>query len=341
MLSYGCGNNRNPETYKVDLLGVGVTFPQTFYDIIISNYEYETGNKVSYNKTNTSGGIRAFRDKVVDFVVTDMLLTEEEMADCQSEILHIPSALGAVVLAYNVPGIQELNLNPELIAGIYLGRIKYWDDSLLVAVNPESKLTHLRINPVFRADESGTTYLLSRYLSESCLEWKRDIGVRKSIKLQTGIAVKGNSAMVHSIKDLEGSIGYIGMEHASLLNLPIAAIQNSSGNYIKANKQTLYYYVTEIEFPDDMRILFTDPKKENTYPIPCLSWILAYKNQAYNHRSVEKYKSLKSFLIYVINPETQKITSRLTYLPLPATVVAKAQKLIDSMVWEDELKNGE
>jgi phosphate transport system substrate-binding protein len=333
MCLYGCGNNRHPSGYEVDLTGVGATYPQLFYDIIISNYMNETGNKVFYSETTGGGGIRAFIDKTVDFVSTDVFPTDKEIQECKSEILHIPVSLGAIVLIFNIPGVEELNLNSEVISAIYLKKINYWDDPLITGINPGSKLPHLEINTVLRSDENGITYRISQYLSETCSEWRKEVGIGKHLKCEMGDAEKGNSAVTNTVKNRKGSIGYVGIEYAILLDLPTAAIQNSSGHFIKANKQSLQYAI-ETEIPDDMRINLINPKEEYAYPIPCFSWILVYKNQAYNYRKIEKCRSLKSFLHYVIKPETQKRTGQLTYSQLPLPFIEKIQNLINSMEWK-------
>jgi phosphate transport system substrate-binding protein len=335
----GCENNRNSPAYKVDLLGVGNTFQQPFCDIVLSNYCMETGNKVFCNEVGNGEGSRAFQDKLVDFVVTNLFLDDNELLEYESEILHIPISLGAVVLAFNIPDVTQLNLNPDIITAIYSGTIKYWDDAPIRAINAGVKLPHLSITPVFRSDESETTYLFSNYLQDACPEWKKKFGKGKSIKSSIGIAVKGNPAVANTLKNEKGSLGYVGMEHAASLDLPMAAIKNASGNYIEANCQSLLH-ITETEFPDDMRAIPTNPKQEDAYPIPCLSWILVYKNQAYNHRSIEKYESLKAFLNYLISPKAQKIADRLTaYSPLPVTVTEKAQQLINLMSYELKIEN--
>jgi phosphate transport system substrate-binding protein len=331
----GCDDNLQPAGHKVDLSGTGASFSITFFDIVISDYKQKTGNKVIYNAISTGSAIRAFKDKTVDFTVIDAYFSDKEIDG--EDILHIPGSLGAIVLIFNIPGIKELNLNSATITGIYLGKIKYWNDTRIAAINPGIKLPPLPIVPVSRSDGSGTTYVFSHYLSQTNSEWKQQTGTGKSLKPLHGIAVKGNSMLANTIKNLKGSVGYVNMEHAEALNLPAAAIQNARGHFVKASKYSLHY-LANMEFPDDMHTIFTDPGLESAYPIPCLSWILVYKNQADNCRSFEKYESLKSFLHHVTNPETQKLAGRLSYMPLPADVIEKAKKAVESMEY-DEMKS--
>jgi phosphate transport system substrate-binding protein len=330
----GCESNHHSSGHEVDLTGIGATYPQLFYDITISNYMNETGNKVFYFETTAGGGIRVFFDRIVDFVSTDVFPSEEELKECKAEILHIPVSLGAVVLVFNIPGIEDLKLNSATISAIYRKKIRYWDDPLIAGINPGINLPHLAINTVLRSDENGITYRLSQYLSETCPEWKKEIGIRKHLGCGMGDAEKGNSAIANTVKNTTGSIGYVGLEYAILLDLPFAAIQNSNGHFIKADRPSLQYAL-ETDISDDMYINLINPDKEYAYPIPCLSWILVYKNQAYNHREIEKYRSLKSFLNYAISLENQKHTGRLTYCPLPPAFIEKIQNLINSMEWKE------
>jgi phosphate transport system substrate-binding protein len=294
----------------------------------------ETGNRVFYSETTGGGGIRAFIDKTVDFVSTDVYPTDQEIEECGSEILLIPVSLGAVVLVFNIPGVEELNLNSTLISAIYRNKIKYWDDPLIAGINPGTHLPHLKINTVLRSDENGITYRFSQYLSATCPEWKEEIGIGKHLQCHMGNAEKGNPAVANTVKNTKGSIGYVGLEYAILLDLSFASIQNSSGHFIKANKQSLLN-VLETDISENMRINLINPGKEYAYPVPCLSWILVYKNQAYNCRSEEKFRSLQSFLNYVTSPEIQKRTGRLTYCPLPLSFIEKVQHLIGSMEWKE------
>jgi phosphate transport system substrate-binding protein len=333
LMLQGCTDKQHPAGYKADLLGIGASFPHTLYDIVISNYRQDTGNKVIYNETNSGSGIRAFEDRIVDFIITDTFLSKEEIT--AKDILQIPASLGAIVLAFNLPDIQEINLDSKIISAIYRGKIKHWDDDAIAAINPEIKLPNLPVVPVSRLDISGTTHLFSCYLARTDDEWKEQIDAEKSLKLPQGITAKGNPAVAVTIKNLQGSIGYLNLEHAMALDLPVAAIQNACGRFVKADRHS-FHNLACIEFPDGICPKFTGLEWECVYPIPSLSWIRVYKNQAYNCRSIEKYESLKSFLHYVINPETQKLAGRLTYTPLPANAIEKARKLIESMEYRKQ-----
>ncbi|MDR0507630.1 MAG: phosphate ABC transporter substrate-binding protein PstS [Dysgonamonadaceae bacterium] len=329
-----CGQECNFSRHAGVLTGLGDTFPQIFYDIVIPRYMSETGNKIVYYETTSGEGNRIFYDKIFDFLVADAFLTDNELIECEADVLHIPCSLGAVVLAFNVQGVERLNLNSSVITAIYMGKITNWNDSAIAKINPGMNLPNQPIYPVYRSDGNGASYLLSDFLSQTCHEWKKKTGVRKTLKFDVGFAVRGNISVATAIKNCTGSIGYISMDLASLLDLPVAAIQNSSGNFVYASRQSLQS-ATQKEFPDDMRIVFTNSKNDDAYPIPCLSWILVYRNQAYNHHTMNEYQSLISFLNYIVSPEVQIRASKLTDSPLPLPLIEKAQTMIQSVKWEE------
>ena len=327
--------NDIPQEEKINLSGLGASFPQPYYDLIFKNYSADTNNQIIYSENSSGAAIRVLKDKIVDFSATDIYLSDKELSQFDSEILHIPATLGAAVLAFKVNDIKEIKLTPIIIANIYLGVIEYWNDPAISLLNPEIDLPFLRITPIRRTEGSGTYYSLSYYLSQNSKKWEEQMGIGKSLKWQAGIAMKSNIGVSSAISNINGAIGCISLEHASLFNLPSAALQNSSGKFIKANEESILAAMDNITLPDDMRILVSNSPNENAYPISCLSWILVYKNQAYNKRSKEKYRKTISFLEYIINPSTQKVARRINHIPLPENVIVKAHNIIQSLEWEE------
>ena len=328
-----CTCNQNSRDKKENLGAMGATFPQPFYNVISSNYIKKTGIKIDYNGTNSGNHIRAFHDKVIDFAAASAFLSDEKIKEFDSEVVQIPSTLGAIVLSFNIPNIKELNLTGAVIADIYLSNIVCWNDPLIAELNPEVDLPNLPIIPLYRSDESDITGTLSYYLSKSNPAWEKEMGVGKSFGSKRGITVKGNLAVATTIQEVEGAIGYTGLEHASLLDLPVAAIRNRSGNFIKPNRYSIQQAAI-VDFPNDMRIFLVDSDQKDAYPICGFSWMIVYKNQAYNNRSSQKCEHIKSFLYYVLSPEAQGIASKLSYSPLPPEVVCRAKKLVDSIEWK-------
>lgn len=324
-----CNSGKN-NTSK--LSGAGATFPAPFYNIVFKKYSETSGNNVTYGAIGSGGGIRSLKDKTVDFGATDVFLSDEELNEMGAEVVHIPTALGAVVLSYNLPGIKELKLNANLISLIFRGKITNWNDAKIKEINPGVNFPDKAITPVYRSDGSGTTSVFSEYMSKVDSEWKQTIGKGKSLNFPAGVAAKGNPGVAGVVSETEGSIGYIGSEYALALGIPSASLQNSSGNYAVANDKSISASA-EVDIPDDSRVEITDSVNPEAYPISTFTWIIAYKEQNYNNRSDVQAKALSDLLKYITGPEGQEFAVKTHYASLPVKAKVKALAIIDSMTY--------
>ena len=247
-----------------------------------------------------------------------------------AEVIHIATCMGGVVMAYTLEGIDSLRLTGQLISDIYLGKIKKWNDPLIKGENPDINLPDLEITPVYRSDGSGTTFNFSEYLSAISPEWKSIMGMGKSLKWPAGIAAKGNPGVAGIVQQTEGAIGYIGSEYALTLRLPTAKLKNRAGNYVDATLETISA-AANVPLPDDMRATKTDSDDPNAYPISLFTWVLVYKNQDYDNRSMEEAEDIVKLLNYVISPEGQKVAAQINYAPLSEQALEKNRKLIDQI----------
>ena len=204
-----CGGQKAGES--VELSGAGATFPLPFYNMSFEGYDVATGNKVSYGGIGSGGGVRNLKDEIVDFAGSDAFLTDEEMKDMKP-VVHIPTCMGAVVLAYNLPDVVKLNLSGDVIADIYAGKITKWNDARLVELNPEVKLPAKDIIVAYRSDGSGTTFIFTDYLSKVSENWKNTYGAGKTVDFPVGQAAKGNPGVAGIIAQTPYSFGYIGSE---------------------------------------------------------------------------------------------------------------------------------
>lgn len=317
------------------LSGAGATFPAPFYNIVFKEYA-KTGTNVSYGAIGSGGGIRSLKDKTVDFGATDVFLSDSELQEMGADIIHIPTALGGVVLSYNLPDVKNLKLTAELISDIYRGKITNWNDPKLKELNPDITFPDKKITPVYRSDGSGTTSVFSEYMTKVNEAWKSEIGEGKSLKFPAGIAAKGNPGVAGIVVETEGSIGYIGSEYALALNMSTALLQNSAGNFVAADSKSISASAN-VDIPADTRVVITNsPNPPEAYPISTFTWIIAYKEQAYNNRAEEQAQALKSLLSYIISPEGQEIATKTHYAPLPAVAVEKTKALIESMTYNGQ-----
>lgn len=333
MLMAACSSSKKEGPVK--LSGAGATFPAPFYNIVFKKYAETVGNEVTYGAVGSGGGIRSLQDKTVDFGATDVFLSDDELKNMSAEIVHIPTALGAVVLSYNLEGVTDLKLTAPLISEIYRGTIKNWNDPKLKAVNPGVNLPDQAITPVYRSDGSGTTFVFSDYMSKADSFWEGTIGRGKSLNFATGVAAKGNPGVAGIVAETVGSIGYIGSEYSLALNLPAASIQNASGNFIKADEKGISTSA-EVEIPSDTRLMITNSLNPEAYPISTFTWMIAYKEQSYNKRAVETAQALVALFKFIISSEGQAIASQSHYAPLSAAAKSKVDAIIQSMTFDGQ-----
>lgn len=313
------------------LVGAGATFPLPYYNLAFDTYRQADGTSINYGAQGSGAGIRSLADFLVDFAGSDACLTDEEMASLQP-VIHIPTCLGAAVLAYNLPGIDSLRLTPEILADIYLGKLKRWSDPVIAEANPGVRLPDAAIYPVYRSDGSGTTYVFSHYLNQVSPAWAETVGCGKSLKWPVGMAAKGNPGVAGIIKQTEGAIGYIGSEYAFTARIPMARIRNSAGNFVYPTTASISA-CGQGNIPDDTRMMLTNSRVAEAYPISCLTWILVYREQSYNGRSVEKARSLQKFLSWMVSDTAQQMTVKVHYAPLSQDMADKARKQIASMTY--------
>ena len=312
-----CGSNANNGNRKAqELSGAGATFPLPFYNVVFENFAQVNGDAVAYGGIGSGGGVRNLRDKIVDFAGSDAFLSEKEMAE-MNPVIHIPTCMGAVVLAYNLDGVSQLNLSGEVIADIFAGEINMWNDSRLAALNPDVKLPAEAIIPVFRSDGSGTTFVFTDYLTKVSPNWASKFGAGKSVNFPSGQAAKGNPGVAGVISQTKNSIGYVGSEYAFAQKIPYAKVQNQRGELVEPTAETISAAASG-EIPSDTRTSITNSDAEGAYPIATFTWMVIYKEQNYSERSKEQAMSTLELLQYILSDEAQKITSEVHYAPLPA-----------------------
>jgi phosphate transport system substrate-binding protein len=314
------------------ITGAGATFPQPFYNKIFKSYTKEKGLLVTYGGIGSGGGIRSLKDKIVDFGASDAFLNDKKLADMPGEVLHVPTCLGAVVAAYNLPGKPELKFTPELMEGVFMGKITKWNDAKIAAVNPGAKLPNMEITVVYRSDGSGTTFIFSDYMSKVSADWKEKIGAGKALKWPVGIGAKGNPGVAGTISQTEGAIGYIGSEYAFAMGIPVASIQNKAGNFILPSVESVSASAKG-EMPADTRVSLTNTDAVDGYPISSFTWLILYKEQNYNDRSADQAAQTIKLIDWVVSPEAQKETTKVHYAPLPEAAVAKAKAVLGKVTY--------
>ena len=311
-----CGGGANGARKAQELSGAGATFPLPFYNVVFEQFAEVNGDAVAYGGIGSGGGVRNLRDKIVDFAGSDAFLSEKEMADMPS-VIHVPTCMGAVVLAYNLEGVNELNLSGEVIANIFAGEIKMWNDARIAALNPGVALPAEAIIPVFRSDGSGTTFVFTDYLTKVSPMWKEKFGAGKSVNFPSGQAAKGNPGVAGVIKQTKNAIGYVGSEYAFAQKIPYATLQNQRGEFVAPTAASISAAASGT-IPADTRCSITNADAAGAYPISTFTWMIIYKEQNYSNRSKDQAIATLDLLQYILSDEAQSITSEVHYAPLPA-----------------------
>lgn len=317
---------------SVDLTGAGATFPYPLYSKWFSDYATATGVRINYQSIGSGGGIRQLSEGTVDFGATDGPMTDEEMSKAKGgAIMHFPTVLGAVAIAYNLPDYKgELRLSGPVIAEIFLGTVKKWNDPKIAALNPGATLPSSDILVVHRSDGSGTTYVFSDYLSAVSPAWARGPGRGKDVAWPTGLGGKGNEGVAGQVKQIPGAIGYVELAYANQNNLPVAAVQNAAGAFVKPSIAAVTAAAAGVSAQlapnTDYRISIVNSPGADSYPISSFTWLLLYGQQA----DSVKARKLVDFMRWALT-EGEKQAASLDYAPLPEVMATRLLQRLDSI----------
>ncbi len=326
------GNSTTTSGSAMRLQGSGASFPKPIYEKWVNEYgKINAKISIDYQSTGSGAGQKAILAKTADFGASDDAMSDEDLKKAESELLHIPTVLGAVVLTYNLPEVKEpLKLSSETISGIYLGKIKKWNDAALKKDNPNVNLPDTDILPVYRNDSSGTTAVFTDFLAKTNVEWKEKVGANKQPSWITGVGTGAprNDGVMGQVKQTPNSIGYVELTFAKANNLPTALIKNKEGEFVAPTLEGVSAAAagSVAATPDDLRVQITDADGKDAYPISSYTYILVYKNQ----QDAVKGKALADFLWWAIH-DGEKFTKDLHYAPLPDEIVKKVEAKINSM----------
>ena len=315
-----------PAMGQTTLNGAGATFPYPMYSKWFSEYHrLHPEIEINYQSIGSGGGIRQVLAQTVDFGASDGPMTDEQLSQAKVKILHIPTVLGADVPAYNLPGVnQELKFTPQVLAGIFLGKITSWNDPLLVKANPGVNLPNQNIVVIHRSDGSGTTYIWTDYLSKISQEWQSGPGKGASVKWPVGLGAKGNEGVSGMIRQMDGAIGYIELIYAVQNKIPYGAVENAAKTFVKAGLESVTAAAASVpQMPADYRVSITNAPGKEAYPVSSFTWLLI----PVQSKDAAKGKILVDFLNWMLD-DGEKMTQQLSYAPLPDSVAAKVRETI-------------
>ena len=312
------------------LTGAGGTFPNPIYQRWFTEYsQAHPGVQINYQSVGSGAGIRQISQGIVDFGASDGPMTDKQLADSKQKLLHIPTVLGGVVPAYNLPGFSaELKFSGDVIADIYLGKITKWNDPRIAKDNPGVNLPNHPILPVYRSDGSGTNYIFTDYLSKVSPEFKQKIGSATSVQWPGGVGQKGNEGVAGMIRNSPFSFGYVELIYAEQNKMLFGLVKNADGKWIKASTDTVSAAAagTAKFMPADYRVSITNAPGANAYPISSFTWLLIPDPS----KDSAKGKVLHDFLQWMLDHGEDE-ASQMTYAPLPKPVADRVRQTINQI----------
>jgi phosphate transport system substrate-binding protein len=319
-----------PLVAQTTLNGAGATFPNPMYSKWFSEYDkLHSGVQINYQSLGSGAGIRGVTEGTVDFGASDMPMTDGQLAEAEgklkTKILNIPTVLGAVVPAYNVPGVSgEVKFTPDALAGIFLGKVTKWNDKAITSANPGVNFPDKPIIVVHRSDGSGTTFIWTDYLSKVSADWKSQVGSNTSVKWPVGLGQKGNEGVAGSIRQLAGAIGYVELIYAVQNNITYGSVRNAAGVFLKASLEGVTAAAASApKMPADFRVSITDAPGKDAYPISSFTWLLIPQQS----KDPAKGKILADFVNWML-ADGEKMAPALSYSSLPDNVAQKVREAI-------------
>lgn len=327
-----------PFENTVSLTGAGATFPAALYQNWFQGLNQKVPKlQANYQSVGSGAGVEQFIKGTVDFGASDVAMKDEEIAKVSKGVLMLPVTAGAIVFAYNLPGVEGLKLSRETYVDIALGKITKWNDPKIVADNPDLTLPDKPITFVHRSDGSGTTGFFTKHLSAISEDWLKKVGEGKTVQWGPDggkfLGAKGNEGVTATIMQNEGAIGYVEYGYAKNNKLAMAAIQNKAGQFIPPSDEAASETLANVELPENLRAFITDPEGEKSYPIVTYSWILAYPK----YDDANKAIAMEAMIQYALT-EGQKTAPALGYVPLPQNVIEKVAAAADKITPDYTIK---
>ena len=304
--------------------GAGATFPAPIYSKWFTQYSAaHPGVEINYQAIGSGGGIQQVTNGTVDFGASDMPMKDDQLAAAKVKVIHIPTVLGAVVPIFNVPGVSDLRLSPDVLADIFLAKITTWNDPRIAKDNPGVNLPGDKITVVHRSDGSGTSFIFTDYLSKVSPEWKLGPGSGTAVYWPTGVGGKGNEGVAAQVRQLSGAIGYVELIYALQNHINFAAVRNKAGNWVKGSIDGVTAAAATAKIPADYRVSITDAPGPNAYPISSFTYLLIPAHPA----DASKEKVIKDMLSWIVNSGESE-ASGLSYAPLPQALADKVLQTI-------------
>jgi len=332
-LALAAGLGGAATAFAGNITGAGATFPYPIYAKWAEAYKAKTGVSMNYQSIGSGGGIKQIIANTVDFGASDMPLKPEELD--KNGLMQFPAVMGGDVPVYNLPGINpgEIKFTGELLADIYLGKIKKWNDPAIAALNKNTKLPDENITVVHRSDGSGTTFIWVNYLSKVSPEWKTKVGEGTSVSWPAGVGGKGNEGVASYVQRIKGSIGYVEYAYALQNKMSYGQVKNKDGQFVKPDDSSFKAASAGAEWDKapSMYLILTDQAGKNSWPITGATFILMHKVQ-------DKPETARDVLKFFDWAYTNggKMALELDYVPMPDSVSTLVRN-----AWKAQIKGAD
>ena len=330
LICISCFPNKTQKSLLIN--GAGASFPYILYSKWLLEYRrVNPAVAINYQSIGSGGGIRQFITGTLDFGGTDIPVSKENLKSTKKEILHIPTTLGAVALTYNLSlnGEKQLRLNSDILSQIFRGKVTVWNDPQLKKLNPDLNLPQQDIVVIYRADGSGTTSFFTEYLSLLSKDFLNEVGKGKSVPWPVGVGGKGNEGVMGLVNKIQGAIAYIGVSYAVSQKLPMAAIKNKSGQFIKPSLQSIKSAANQaMQSNKSHTASLINIQGKNSYPLAGFTYIIIAKKMP-----EKKGKALVNFLKWTLS-QGQKFSEPLHFISLPNIVVQSALQKLSQVEFE-------
>ncbi|MGC9524106.1 MAG: phosphate ABC transporter substrate-binding protein PstS [Limnospira sp.] len=312
---------------QVDIVGAGASFPAPLYQRWFQEISQGVPNlQIDYQSVGSGAGVERFTQGLVNFGASDVAMKDDEIAKVERGVYMLPMTAGSIVLAYNLDGVENLQLPRDVYVDIFLGNITNWNDPRIAEANPGVELPDQPITVVHRSDGSGTTGVFTMHLSAISDEWANQVGDGKTVEWPTGIGGAKNDGVTAQINQTSGAIGYVEYGFAQNAGLNMAALENQEGNFIEPTSEAASKTLAAVTLPDDLRAFISDPEGADSYPIVTYTWLLAYQQ----YSDPEVARAVEAMIQYGLT-EGQKVSPDLGYIPLPPNVVQKVAEKADQI----------
>ncbi len=317
------------------LNGAGATFPAPLYARWVAEYQKANPDiAIDYQAIGSGGGIKGITEKTIDFAGSDAPMNKNEVtkAGGQDNLVEVPSCAGAVVPAYNLPGVTDLKFSGDVLAKIYMGKITKWNDPEIARLNDGVNLPDTAITPAYRTDGSGTTFIWTNYLTTQSEDFKGSIGAGKQVKWPVGQGGKGNDGVTAVVQSTPGAIGYIEENFADKNNIAYGSVLNKAGKFVKASPAAVSNAGNSAvdQFKGNLLAAnIWNQGGDETYPIASFTYIIVYKDLN-NVKSKEQAQALANFLWWATH-DGQKFATELDYAPLADAVKSKVEDALKTL----------